>query len=203
MTVPWQASKNEENMKKKTVIPILLILLLSCSNMHKSIESRHISDTIYVSYYPYTFTSNISNPCSTMAEESDKKESDSIIYITQENFDRIKHLFNKNKSTTTKNGCDSRILVKYGNDVICMGTDSCLCAINDTNIGIDLDVMYMIKWKSGYYNYFDRTELIYDDAIEKYGFPDDYNYNRPDKDDTNQIKKFTLRKIAFLPLSDQ
>ena len=78
-----------------------------------------------------------------------------------------------------------------------------MCAINDTNIGIDLDVMYMIKWKSGYYNYFDRTELIYDDAIEKYGFPDDYNYNRQDEDDINQIKKFTLRKIAFLPLSDQ
>ena len=188
---------------KTTVIPILLLLLLSCSNMHKSIESRLVSDTIYVSYYPYTFISNISNPCSIMAEESDKKESDSIIYIPQENFDRIKHLFNKNKSIATNNGCDSRILVKYGNDVICMGTDSCLCDINDTNIGIDLDVMYMIKWKSGYYNFIDSTELIYDDAIEKYGFPDDYNYNRQDEDEINQIKKFTLRKIALLPLSDQ
>ena len=188
-------------MKNITIIPIFLSLLLSCSNMHRSFESIHDMDTIYVSYYPYTFISTISNPCSTMAEESDKKGTDSIIYITQDNFDRIKHIFNKNKSITTNNGCDSKILVKYGNDVICMGTDSCLCDINDINIGIDLEVIYMIKWKSGYYNYFDRTELIYDDAIEKYGLPDDYIYdNRQDEDDINQIKKFTLRKIAFLPL---
>lgn len=187
-------------MMKKYMYIIAFLGLLSCSNKHKNWQEDNDNDTIFVSYYPCVFESNLRISCAVLAEKSEKAQTDSVIHLQQEYYDRVKNFLQKTNNTSTIDGCDSRMFIEHGKNKMCIGQNSCLCDISESRMETDMEVLYIIKWKSGFFNCFDKDELSLDSTIEKYGFPDDYIYNEgQNTSDINQIKRISLRKIAFVP----
>lgn len=189
-------------MKKEILFICLFFLLCSCQDSKKDTKTDE-RDTIFVSYYPYIFDTNIRISCASMAKESSEIGLDSIIPIQKDYFDKMK-LYIKNKQTIQNtDGCDTRIYIKNGTSELCMGGFvSCLCNINDNILEEDIECTFLIKWKSGYFNCFNKNELIYDKSIEKFGIPDDYNYveNNDSPEAPNKVTKIkSIKKIALIP----
>lgn len=179
---------------------LLLPLFLSCTTkQQRNNIGNEGTDTIYVSYYPYTFESNTRVTCLSLSESSAIHQVDSIIHLSQEHFDKIAQFIQNHETVSKNEGCDSRICVKYGSSEICIGDiSSCLCDINDTNLHDVPEIIYIIKWKSGYFNCFNESDLNYDRTIENFGIPKDYMCKREEIIDDNNIRKLGLRKIAFV-----
>ena len=179
---------------------VLLPLFLSCTTKQRNNIGNGGTDTIFVSYYPYTFESNQRVTCLSLSESSAIHQVDSIIYLPYEYFDKIAQFIQSHETISKNEGCDSRICVEYGSSEICIGgIGSCLCDINDTNLQDVPEIIYIIKWKSGYFSYFNESDLSYDKTIEIFGIPKDYMYKREENiDDNNNIRKLGLRKIAFI-----
>lgn len=189
-------------MKKSISIIFVSLMLFCCTNKQIGLQQDENNiDTIYVTYYPYVFESNISVSCAELADISYDIPTDSIIYLSRDTFDRILQYVQSHNSTGDVNGCDCRIHIKSENYEMCLGVAGCLCDLDDNHLEEDLEVIYLIKWKSGYFNCIDKNWLIYDKSIEKYGFPNDYNHHGKNNldDDINKIEKFSIRKIAFAP----
>lgn len=185
----------------KVILFVLLPLFLSCSTKQQSNNIENGSaDSIYVSYYPYAFESNTRVSCSSLSKSSAIHQVDSIIYLPHEYFDKIAQFIQSHETISKNEGCDSRICVKYGSSEMCIGDISlCLCDINETNLQDDPEIIYTIKWKSGYFNYFNESDLSYDETIEIFGIPKDFMYKRDENiDENNNIRKLELRKIAFV-----
>lgn len=179
----------------------LVFLLCSCQISKREAKTDE-RDTIFISYYPYIFDTNIRISCASMAKESSEIGLDSIIPIRKDYFDKMKLYIKNQQPIQNTDGCDTRIYVRNGTSELCMGGFiSCLCDINDNDLEEDLECTYLIKWKSGYFNCFNKNELTNDKSIEKFGIPDDYNYddNNDSPEDHNKVTKIkSIRKIALI-----
>jgi len=108
--------------------------------------------------------------------------SEKKIFITVENL--IADLERKGNNNDFSN-CDIRVecIVNYYSGqpkFICIGKFNCV-TLNKKYLEECDSLSYLIKRNAGYYNYFDRDQLVYFKEIQKYGIPDDYKLIRRQK----------------------
>ena len=161
-------SRRKEMVMKKCIF-LGVMTLMCCTHKQVTPQLESNRDSIVVAYYPYTFETTVRVSCRSMALEAAKVPVDTIISLHKEDFDKIKGFVENQVPTDESHGCDARIYIKSGASEVCLGSVlSCLCDINDNNIEGAMDAIYLIKWKSGFFNCFDREELNYDETIKEY-----------------------------------
>lgn len=168
---------------------------------HQQMKVKEIEpDTIFVSYFPYDIETNVHISCHSMSVRTAQVETDTIILIGKDEYEKIANSVKKKQKNGKKNGCDSRIHVKVGLSEVCLGgIISCLCDIDENNIEEDVESIYLVKWKSGFFNYFAKEDLSYDETIMRFGLPKDYHQINPQKEIGNEVSKIDMiRKIALI-----
>lgn len=168
-------------MKINRLILSLTLALLLSSCQHKS-DNKHNNikeETILIVYFTGDIETLSRITCKIMATNKYYKDiiADTI-QISQYDFSRIKYFLRNQKNLKEESSCDSRIYLKMDSIDVCIGNNNCASNIDNASVGIDLKTIYMIKCKSGYYNYFSKEQLLYDESIIKYGIPKDYKYQR-------------------------
>jgi hypothetical protein len=119
-----------------------------------------------------------------MSEEVIKKKTDTIIYLRDNDFDRILSIFD-NRQHVDNEEIDCRMLIQYdsveiafgypdifmteSNDTCIIGYDNCL-----KRIQVGAHDIYYLKSICGFYNSFSNEELLQDKLISKWGFPPNY-----------------------------
>ena len=74
------------------------------------------------------------------------------------------------------------------------GKDTCIFNLQGKMIESDMEIIYLIKWKSGYYNHFELDNLKTLPEIKLFGIPDDYKYK---VSRLGKPKKQIIRKVLF------
>jgi hypothetical protein len=158
-----------EKMKYNLIFMALTLFLLSCGTRKK--------DSITVCYLHGMVETPIRITCESMKESAKQEAYDDTITISANDFEKIKESLKNHKIKKSPYSCDARIIVTTDSFSVCMGDIRCACDLNDNNISIGEEASYLIKWKSGYYNYFeDKNDLMYDEGIKIYGIPKDYKF---------------------------
>ncbi len=131
------------------------------------------NDTIYVSYYLHDFESSIGVTLEKISTDADKIEASEIIHLKKDEYNKIKKFI---QSGIWKNSHDSRVVVQYRSKTISI-SGSADVSHNIRNYQVD-SLIYLIKWRSGYYNTIQPEEINYLTLIKLYGKPQDYKYDR-------------------------
>lgn len=92
---------------------------------------------------------------------------------------------------------DISFLMKKDNDILGIrnGGNECTWKVNQIikNKLLSDKAIYLLRWKSGYYNYFTKDDLFFFPEVRKYGLPKDYHMPSFD------IKRITMySKILVL-----
>jgi hypothetical protein len=147
------------------------------------------------------FETPVRKSCNEIAEASSKAKTDCMVNLDSEDYKRIKAFLNQNILAEYSNECDARFYVKSDSSEFCFGTTlpPCLYCNDNGNSEKGMRILYLIKWKSGFYNCLDKNYLLCDELIEKYGIPVDYEYRRVEDNETdvNEVKKFAIKKVVL------
>ena len=115
-------------------------------------------------------------------------------WIDYESFAMIKAFMMNCSQINSDIECDARIMIKL--DTICLSIDNDTCIFNLQGklIESDMEIIYLIKWKSGYYNHFELDDLKTLPEIKLFGIPDDYKYK---VSRLGKPKKQIIKKVLF------
>lgn len=167
---------------------IIVDLFVSCHHRSISTETSY-EDSIIVFYYRgIEFETSASIPCDEtkkrfLSFEVDKTKAYEVMVeekkvISSTIYKRIKNLIDSLQYKSNHSICDTRIFVKADSIGFCIGPSwsNCLCSSTNSDFENNLLLAYLIKWKSGYYNYFSEEILKEDIGVRYYGLPFDYHY---------------------------
>lgn len=166
------------------------MLLLVNSNC---ISFNGPQDFISIVYRNGNFDSTVSISCNDLNKMAKRKDIDTIITVSQDEFKRIK-TFIRNNIDSTEQSCDARIILENNSCKICIDAFDCICGKSD--ICEDLDIIYLIKCKSGFYNHWSKDDMLFDRCIEKYGIPKDYHLIIPDLFNLKSSTKVVIYKSS-------
>jgi hypothetical protein len=88
------------------------------------------------------------------------------------------HLLDKRPKNDEQNNCDIRVQCElyYNNGKkrrMCIGDFNCI-KLDGIYVGTLYDLEYLIKVRTGYYNYFQKWVLDYFNEIKQFGVPENY-----------------------------
>lgn len=115
------------------------MLLLVNSNC---ISFNSPQDSITIFYRNGNFDSTVSLSCNDLNKMTKRKDIDTIITVSHDEFTRIK-MFIKNNTNSTEQSCDARIFLENDSCKICIDAFDCICGKND--ICEDLDIIYLLS----------------------------------------------------------
>ncbi len=129
-------------------------------------------------------------------KDCDKSAFTDTIYMSRNLFDTINSEIQKSTETDTM-VYDISFLMKKDNDILGIRNrgNECTWKVNQIikNKLLSSKAIYLLRWKSGYYNYFTKDELFFFPEVRKYGLPKDYHMPSFD------IKRITMySKILVL-----
>lgn len=161
--------------KKWLIIYIVVICFLSCS-IHRS--KSHLSETnsIVVWFKKGWVEHSMPVSCSFIFERVLDRKADTIIKIRNKDFYSIKKAMKKAKTITQNGYCDAKMFVWADMMKFCICDFNRVYNDKDEQVSFDLSVIYFIRCKSGYYNYFEKEDLLYFEEIKRFGIPADYKY---------------------------
>jgi hypothetical protein len=165
------------NYRAKCVNVLLasLFIFISCSS---KLTTKH--SIIYISYLKGFTESIFQVKCGDIGKipatgfKVDTLIVDSI--LVNEIFKQVK--IAKNATNRSFNGCgirmDCKLIINDKDSTkLCIGETDCTI-IDGEFAGVNDTLLYLIRKNTGYYNYFNKEELLYFKEIEKYGIPNDY-----------------------------
>lgn len=164
---------------KRTILQIFIcIIITGCTSYHP--------ETITVYYLHGFVDTNISVKCSEMRElaisgrKSDLVRFDTIS-IAHTDFLKLREYIHNSKvapgSVKQKAGIDSRIVAVYDTLAVSFETTYVEYGANSRNeiVYTNNDIIYLLKSLSGYYNYFDKEDLLmFFPEIKEFGIPKAY-----------------------------
>ncbi len=162
-------------MGKKLIFIIIIECLLSCTGF-SSFSKPENSDSIVVCYFKGNIIRSASVPCSLAFSRAKYLRTDTIIRLKPNEFNKIKYALENTRKVGKENDCESKFLISMDSISVCICDFNRVYNKNDEQLSFDLSIIYLVKWKSGFYNYISMDELMYFDEIKKYGIPPDYNY---------------------------
>lgn len=182
----------------KKVLFIVIVMLVFFQNITKgSGVICQDPDSIIVIFWKGEIDRSVSRPCSQTFKNANAIKTDTTICLKSKYFDRIKNAIKSADVIKNEGYCNSKLFIKIDSIKICLCDFNKAFNANDEQVSLDVSVIYLIKWKSGFYNYIKKEYLQYFDEIKMYGIPPDYVYmytdaKKPFKD--NPIMKVCLMK---------
>lgn len=192
-------------MKKYILQALICIFFTGCIS--------NCPDTITVYYLHGFVDTNISKKCSEMKEMAMNDEISpyvkyDTICITHADFVRLKNYVTNQKviSDSTIKICsiDSRIVAVYDTLAVSFGDTRNLYGSNQNGefVCATNEIVYLIKSLSGYYNYFDKEDLLsFFPEIKHFGIPKTYKRIKPPKVVNSIVEKpnpFLHSKIILI-----
>ncbi|MCX6221329.1 MAG: hypothetical protein NTZ69_10100 [Bacteroidia bacterium] len=165
--------------KHNTIIIFLFLFILSsgCSNKHLNVNKIENIEVFYAKGIVTPVTMVVCGQIRAMPPDFivDTLLSDKAFLTTVEN---LTNKLEKEENGDDLSDCDIRVecVVNYkGNKTktICIGKFNCM-KLNSTYHRECDSLAYLIKKRSGYYNYFKKEYLVNFREIQKFGVPDDY-----------------------------
>lgn len=198
--------KYKENILFSFLFIYTIMCLTSCSVMYK--KEMKDNDTIFVSYYPYVYETNVKTTCKSMAKIAENLGVYETLECSAEEFDSISSFLCSITRQMPKNQtCEARMYVEWKDEGLCIGDLNCLCDMEDYNLENLPEVLYLLRCRSGYYNCLDSMELASDALIKIYGIPSDYKYSFDNKSFGNEIgldmNRLKIRKVALVRLNEK
>lgn len=170
------------NIKKISIFLSTMLLILffsSCKYKQENKYAHDKADTILIVYLTGAVETLSRIDCKSMANNNYyKKMIADTIRISHNDFSLIRDSLKNLKVRKDESQCDSRIYIKMDSISVCIGDIYCACNLDGRAVDINLKTIYLIKCKSGYYNYFSKEQLLDDKCIKKFGIPKDYKYQR-------------------------
>lgn len=174
-------------------------LLCSIHGCVKKQSTASETDSITVIFWNGNIIRSVTRPCSQTFTNAQAIQTDSIIKLKNGDFDKIKSALECAVPIKEEGICDSKMLVISDSIKICICGFNMAYNMKDERLSLDLPIIYLIKWKSGYYNYMTKDDLSYFYEIKKYGIPPDHKYvysNLILK--KKKFKKKPISKIIFI-----
>lgn len=175
-------------MKKRNIL-ICILLLFVCSNCT---SFNNLQDVITIVYCNGDFDNTINISCDELNKISKRIDIDTTIIISQDEFEKIATFIKKNYVTDIKQDCDARMILEHDSCKICIGSLNDICSKKD--ICEDLNIIYLMKCRSGFYNYWSKDDMLFDICIEKFGIPKDYHFITPDLFNLKFLTKVVIYK---------
>lgn len=161
----------------------LVIGLLCCANMLSCCsrysgarpDKQMVYDTIFVSYQEGLYEASAAITCKQMKDWSADEDVAEIVVIDKDDYDAIcSYLSETSGKGTVREGCEARLYVQVSTYEMCVGDLGCGCDVDDNTLPTDKYALYLIRSLSGYYNYLDSLDLQYDNLINEFGIPTNY-----------------------------
>lgn len=182
----------------KKVLFIVIVMLVFFQNITKgSGVICQDPDSIIVIFWKGEIDRSVSRPCSQTFKNANAIKTDTTICLKSKYFDRIKNAIKSADVIKNEGYCNSKLFIKIDSMKICLCDFNKAFNANDEQVSLDVSVIYLIKWKSGFYNYIKKEYLQYFDEIKMYGIPPDYIYMYTDEKKPfryNPIMKVCLMK---------
>ena len=158
---------------------LLILFFSSCKYKQENKYDHDKADTILIVYLTGSVETLSRIDCKTLANSNYYKNiiADTL-RISHNDFSLIRDFLRNQKIRKDESSCDSRMYIKLDSFSVCIGDINCACNLDDHLLYINLKTIYLIKYKSGYYNYFSKEQLLDDKSIIKFGIPKDYKYQR-------------------------
>ena len=171
----------------------MLIVVCSCNNSRQ--ENRvNPADTIFVLYYVKDIETSVRLTKENIARYAEKTKIEEIIPLKDEEYEQIKNLIIACHTDSTNQKYDSRILLGIDTFQMCLPYYDDIISHNGI-LYKDLKTVYLLKWKSGFYNTIPKDELKHQKLLNELGIPKDYHYISYD----SSVPPFKLlRKVAFV-----
>ena len=166
---------------KYILLSLILYMFVSCQfNNEMARRTSLYKDSIIVSFYQYIFETSISIEREELYRRSKKREVDEIVPLDDKQYNDIRLFVVKHYDDSLNKKCDSRIIVSIDTFMIGIPDFPDLGCISDRQDRKSRYLLYLIKWKSGFYNYLSiREELKYDELIKEFGIPNNYMSHKP------------------------
>ena len=168
---------------------ICTLLLFSCNYRHKQ--------EITIFYFCGNIEPYRQFDCTDLDSICKTNEYDDTIFITSTMFKQIKDdIINAKPTNNYSNSYTPIIYVNVGNQNLCLNGINNQCWIKQSDRKYHPSILsnktvYLLKWKSFYYNYLPYDILQLDKGIRQFGIPSDYK-----KDQINKIiKKKEMSKV--------
>ena len=158
---------------------LLILFFSSCKYKQENKFAHDNADEIMIVYLTGSVETVSRIDCKSMANNNYyKKIIADTIRISHNDFSLIRDFLKSQKIRNDESSCDSRMYIKLDSFSVCIGDIYCACNLDGRVVDINLKTIYLIKCKSGYYNYFSKEQLLDDKSIIKFGIPKDYKYHR-------------------------
>lgn len=172
------------NLKIITLILLIIVFafitLITCANLHKK-------ETITIFYRKGVVETPITRQCYIFKELCNSEKSSDTVFVTDKEFLLIKKGIENRRIMKEKVECDTRLFLKMDFIEICFGEMGCISNCEGKRIQLDSKIEYLIKSESGYYNYFEKENLISDKEIRTFGIPTSYKYQ---ENEINRHEKY-------------
>ena len=139
-------------MGKKLIFIIIIECLLSCTGF-SSFSKPENSDSIVVCYFKGNIIRSASVPCSLAFSRAKYLRTDTIIRLKPNEFNKIKYALENTRKVGKENDCESKFLISMDSISVCICDFNRVYNKNDEQLSFDLSIIYLVKWKSGFYNY--------------------------------------------------
>ena len=161
--------------QKENRTSVNLFYILFCFIFLLTISSCKNSDELLIYYKMGFVESPISKSYEDFVKEADQHQTDTVISIPQERFDKFCEMLSRH---------DYRISIKYKDTDIAIPlpvpdslNDKVVAYIGDKKKACISDaVLYEILCSARYFDFFDKEDLNYIPLLKKYKTPTDYTY---------------------------
>lgn len=203
-SIIWETViKKYNHMKTFLLFLISSIMLASCATDSTKTSWTEASDSIVVTFKPGLWESSAATPCNIVFDKIEKTDVDTVIKLPTDEFKKIKTALTTAKKKGGENVCDAILQVKTDTFRTCICSFNRAYNIDNEEIYINEEVIYLLKSRSGYYNYIEKDMLRYDRGIKKFGIPKDYKftYNKYEDDKIMWMKLGSI-KVIFIENSE-
>ena len=160
----------------KLLIIFTCILLFVCSCHYGGQKGHAIStDTIFVYYYVIDVETSACITIEELSRRAEKLRAEEVITIDNSEYKLIKKMILECHNDSTNQENDARIYLKLDTFEMCLPYSENLISKKDHAYN-NLRSVYLLKWRSGFYNSIRETDLKYFWLLKKYGIPQDYHF---------------------------
>ena len=148
--------------------------IYSCNNSGQE-RCFNSKDSISILYY----VTDVETPTRVTKEDIAKYAEtvpvEDVIFLENKIFEQIKELIIACHCDSLNQNYDSRIHLKVDTFQMCLPYYDAMINPQDTAYK-SLKTIYLIKWKSGFYNTKTKDELKHQKLINEFGIPNDYHF---------------------------
>ncbi len=159
---------------KYPLIICTFLFICSCNYGRQENDVKQ-ADSIFMLYYVTNVETSIRLTKENISHQAERTEIEDVIPLDEKDFDQIKKLIITCHSDSINQKYDARIHLRIDTFQMCLPYNDNILSQKDI-IYQDFKTVYLLKWKSGFYNTIPKDELKNQNLLKKFGIPQDYHF---------------------------